>query len=232
MASPYISTITHDDIDFYYVPDIYGQKYRRLIVHSEGHIKTKRGWSLIVWLCTCLCGNKVVVPRQKVMSGHTKSCGCLREDETRNRKTTHGHNTKRRGMTATYRTWRSMHQRCNNPNVVCFFRYGGKGITICERWNSFESFLQDMGIRPEGHTLDRIDCFGNYEPENCRWATASQQARNRSNTLKLSWNDKTLTIFEWEEQTNIPAVALLHRVRYQGWTAERALTTPLKKGSR
>lgn len=130
-----------------------------------------------VWLCRCECGvEKRLTSCNLSGSRPVRSCGCLRRDF--GKQGTHGHtlNGKR---SPTYNSWRSMRRRCNSPNYRQYNLYGGRGITICPRWDSFENFLADMGERPEGTSLDRIDHDGNYEPSNCRWATPKEQAANR-----------------------------------------------------
>ena len=128
----------------------------------------------------CECGAVVEVDVRAVRSGNTKSCGCLKREVLAERnKALSTHGESHFNMTPEYSSWIAMRRRCLNPNMKAWPNYGGRGITICDRSSSFENFLADMGRRPEGHSLDRIDSNGNYEPANCRWATAKQQGSNR-----------------------------------------------------
>lgn len=134
--------------------------------------------------------------------------------------------TKGRRGGATYHAWKSMRSRCSTD-----LDYAGRGITVCERWNSFETFLADMGERPSAdHSLDRKDNDGNYEPSNCRWATRSEQQLNRRVNHVLTYQGKTQPLVVWARELSIPVSTLVERIRRYGWTVEQALsrTTPLK----
>lgn len=151
------------------------------------------------WQAECDCGNVVVVASGELRKGSVRSCGCLRQEHAatvgRKTRTTHGE-TVDGHTTVEYQTWKNMHVRCENPKVREFPRYGGRGITVCERWHSFENFLADMGRRPgAGLSIDRYpNNNGNYEKSNCRWATAKQQASNRRpKTNKGEVNDRNIT---------------------------------------
>lgn len=130
--------------------------------------------------------------------------------------------------TREYSTWQSMLNRCRRPKTRSYERYGGRGITVCERWRTFENFLADMGPKPPGMSLDRIDNDGNYEPGNCRWATWSQQNRNKNNNTRLSYKGLTLPMSEWAERFGLSLNVLQLRL-LKGWSIEKALYQPLRK---
>jgi hypothetical protein len=121
-----------------------------------------------------------------------------------------------------------MLQRCNDPNSSGYYKYGAKGVTVCERWLIFENFLEDMGIKPEGYSIDRIDPFGDYTPENCRWSTPKEQTRNKRNNLRVTFNGETLLVIEWAEKLGLKYRTLRQRLT-SGWSIEDALTSPLQK---
>jgi hypothetical protein len=161
-----------------------GRQFGRLTVIAEAGRDQRK----VTWLCSCDCGATVVVRGTVLRNGHTRSCGCLKREltsrrftgnKTRRHHVVHGHTTGRRASRE-YKSWAAMKQRCQNSNHEHYPYYGGRGITVCQRWlGSFENFLEDMGPRPEGRTLDRVDPNGHYEPDNCRWATPQEQRANR-----------------------------------------------------
>lgn len=134
------------------------------------------------WVCRCDCGTLCVVRGASFRSGATKSCGCYRLERVREAATRHGCTAGRTNNDRTYRSWRAMRGRCLNPKNVNWHNYGGRGISICKRWDDYSLFLADMGIRPAGKSIDRIDNSKNYSPDNCRWATPAEQSRNSRKT--------------------------------------------------
>ena len=170
----------------------------------------------------CDCGVEKFIRKDHVKSGLVKSCGCYNKEVAAAR---HTHGCARLNkVTAEYKIWCYMITRCTNPNAGCYKRYGGRGITVCERWRKFENFLADMGTRPDGLTIERKDNSGNYEPGNCKWATRTAQANNRRSSLNIAFGGKTMTLAEWGRTIGMPAGRLYQRIR-AGWSIEKTLTT-------
>jgi hypothetical protein len=172
------------------------------------------------WECLCECGNTKIVSQSNLRSGAVLSCGCLQKERAALAKKTHGSSG-----TSTYETWCSMKKRCSNKASKDWAQYGGRGIAVCSRWQDFALFLTDMGDKPANMTLDRINPDGNYEPENCRWATIIEQARNKRTNVKITAFGKTKTLPEWSEEMGIHYKCLAKRIR-SGWPPEKALTLP------
>lgn len=155
--------------------ELTGRTFGRLTVTSNWEVRKEAGkYDRTYWECKCSCGNTKWAKVSNLMNGTTKSCGCLR-------RSAHGHGTGSRSPT--YQTWKAVKDRSFNKAINDYARYGNEGIVMCERWLTFANFLEDMGERPEGCTLDRIDNTKGYYKENCRWATIKQQARNRRTTI-------------------------------------------------
>lgn len=210
-----------------------GQRYERLVVIREAGRHATSG--AITYLCQCDCGTETVVAGIGLKHGTTQSCGCLRTERARKALRERGHGHTIGGPSPTWISWSSMRQRCYLKTMKCYPRYGGKGITVCDRWrDSFENFLADMGQRPEGMTLDRIDPDGNYEPDNCRWATNEVQRENRRpvgqsqiNRAEFQRQWKTgMPIDEIAEHFSLTANQVrtqAHYLRERGWDVPRRL---------
>lgn len=179
------------------------------------------GSSCAQWLCRCSCGVERVVNSASLVSGRSSSCGCFAKEMASINSMSHGHNTNS-GQSPTYKSWRSMLRRCNDPKQPGYKNYGGKGIKVCEEWKVFSNFLADMGEREIGKTLDRIDGNGNYEKGNCRWFDMKEQANNRSNNHHLTHNGETHTVSQWAEKLNISDGTIRARL-FRGFSTEDAL---------
>lgn len=166
--------------------DVIGKKFGRLFVQEAQHYEKSPGVFDLRYRCACECGNSTFVTASKLMIGQIVSCGCYLREVTVSRSLTHG-DTRRGKRNRVYGIWAGIIQRCVNPNVKGYPYYGGRGISICDRWrygegglSGYECFRDDMGARPSlKHSVDRVDNDGNYDPGNCRWATPKQQANNK-----------------------------------------------------
>ena len=199
--------------------DLRGLSFGRLTVVERG--PDKRGHR--TWWCVCSCGERLLVDGGNLVSGHTRSCGCLRVEVTRERLQTHGLR-----HTPEYRIWHHMIQRCHNPRDAAYHNYGGRGIIVCDRWrDSFLLFVHDMGLRPTPqHTIERTNNALSYTPENTVWATRLAQARNKRTTRLLTLNGTTQPLTVWAEQLHLKPQRIHSRL-HRGWSVERALTTPM-----
>lgn len=186
-----------------------GQRFGRLIAIEIAGKQRKMN----TWRCICDCGNETITTATRLKSGKTRSCGCLAGE--------------RHGMagTRTYRIWGLMKDRCNNPKSRVYAWYGGRGIKVCDRWNdSFSAFFEDMGECPPNLSIDRIDPNGHYEPNNCRWATDIEQARNTRTNRILTIDGQSKTVAEWSEITGI-STSTIHRRLVLGWSDDETLKT-------
>jgi len=192
---------------------------------------TKAG---IYWNCTCDCGKDAAVFGGSLTSGKSKSCGCLRDEETAKRNFKHGVTTgcHRAQPPRTYNCWRNMKARCSNPNNHKWPDYGGRGVAVCEKWQTFAGFFEDMGECPPGHSIDRINVNGDYEPANCRWANNVEQANNQRDNTLLTHNGKTQTLAKWSREVGISHTTILQRINRGGWSVERALSENVQFGPR
>jgi len=181
------------------------------------------------WKCRCDCGVEKSFMGSHLRHQRIMSCGCSNIDNLRRMaegNVTHGHARKHGLRSLTHRIWTHMKQRCLNPNTTKFKNYGGRGVSVCHRWLTFENFLADMGECPKGLTIDRYpDNNGNYEPGNCRWATDQQQRENRRDTVLIKYQGVTMCGTRWAEKMGLKPRTLLGRIQ-NGWTIEAALTTP------
>lgn len=143
--------------------------------------------------------------------------------------TKHGHTKGNKHGTPTYKSWCHMVERCTNPNAVNYDRYGGAGVTVCERWLTFANFLEDMGERPKRLTLDRKESDRGYEPGNCRWATAFEQSRNRKNVVPFEYHGALRPVHELALVAGVPGHEIRRRVRDRGWPVEKAVETPMRR---
>jgi hypothetical protein len=199
-----------------------GQVFGRLTVLGRGEFRPEQ----TMWRCRCECGAEKEVDGKSLLYGRTVSCGC-RMRETGALRATHGE--ARHGQLSTeYKVWLSMVNRCTNPNNRTYPQYGGRGVTVCERWRSFEAFLEDMGRKPTPlHTIDRIDNAKGYEPGNCRWATRRQQCENRSMTVWITINGVTRCLSEWARMAGVHRETIRQRLR-RGVPPEMAILSTAK----
>lgn len=190
--------------------DMTGKRVGRLVVLKLAYIKREAHW-----LCQCDCGQLTNVAGSQLRKATTKSCGCGRKTQNG------GHGTPE------YTSWKDMKRRCYNPRARYYHIYGGRGITICDRWRtSFVNFLADMGPKPFPEaSIDRIDNDGNYEPGNCRWATKLEQSHNSRKVRNITYNGETHCLREWARRIGITKRTLSVRLE-RGWSLEKALTTP------
>lgn len=179
-----------------------GTKFGRLNVIKKDTDSSKK----YRYICSCECGNVKSVLSNNLNTGGVKSCGCLRSDVAKKLRTKHGLSRAR-----VYRIWRCMIDRCNAGNVNGR-NYYGKGIKVCERWKiSFDNFLADMGLPPEGTSIDRINNNGNYEPSNCRWATWAEQCSNKSTNVFIDYDGLRMTMAEWSRSLEVPYHIIMSR---------------------
>lgn len=201
--------------------DIVGQQFGYLTVLDY----SGRHGARPMYRCRCICGSERNYGRSNLRSGGTKSCGCKSIELQLVKRIRHGMNN-----TKTYAVWEAMIQRCTNPRWKAFKNYGGRGITVCERWRAFENFFADMGEAPSGLQLDRIDNNLGYFKDNCRWATPLVNSRNRRPNVLITWKGETHCVSEWAEITGILDETIRYRF-HKGWAPEAIFnTSPVGRG--
>lgn len=196
--------------------DLTGKTFGRIMVVQDVGRSPRKD---VMWLCKCKCGNETRLPTRKLLSNETVSCGCFRNDLVKMRQTTHNHS-----RTPTYTSWNSMINRCTNRKHTSYKNYGARGIQVCDRWlGSFDNFLSDMGERPKGKSLDRIDVNKGYEPNNCKWSTRKEQQRNMRNNIMLEHKGEIKSLPEWCEILNLDYNKARNKFRYKDYTIEELL---------
>lgn len=201
--------------------NLVGQRFGRLVAIERFKGDDKKDYTR--WVCLCDCGNQKIIARASLRNGETQSCGCLQKEDVSRRQKTHG-----KSRTKEYYSWRNMLRRCYDVNSVGYENYGGRGISVCNDWHIFENFLADMGLKPEGYSIERIDNDGNYEKNNCKWATKQEQNSNTRQNRIITYNNKTQTLEAWARELNISSQTLSKRL--DAWNdVEKAFTTPVRK---
>jgi hypothetical protein len=204
--------------------ELAGEKYGRLTAISDGGKRGKNGE--VYWVFHCDCGNNHTARARSVIIGTTKSCGCLQKEMAKG-KAKHGHLSGYR-HSPEYATWRAMLRRCKDIKFSDYYMYGGRGIKVCDRWNDFLLFLEDVGDRPEGMTLDRFpNKDGDYEPGNVRWSTPKEQARNMRANRIIEFDGKKMCVAEWADALGIDQNTIRARL-FNGWSGYRALSVPVR----
>lgn len=198
--------------------EMVGRKFGKLTVIDKGRTTSAGN---ILWLCECECGNTTHRSKSSLRANPNLSCGCYHK---------HNHGIVKHGMarTPTHGVWDAMKQRCLNPNNIAFANYGGRGISVCDRWKTFSNFHDDMGEKPPGMELDRIDVNGNYEPGNCRWATKKENNRNKRRTYMVTYEGRVMPLVECAEIVGMCRAVLRGRLD-SGWDLHKAITTPVQK---
>lgn len=203
--------------------DRVGDRYGRLTVLERAANSANPKDTNARWLCQCDCGSTSIAYGNDLARGKVSSCGCW------NKERIFKHGLSRSRMKTIYA---GIHQRCGNVNEPSYHNYGGRGITVCARWSGSDglvNFVADMGQRPNGYSIDRIDNDKGYSPDNCRWATMSQQLNNRRNNRVIEFRGEKKTMSEWAKSTGYGFDNLRNRIDRYGWSIERALTTAVRK---
>lgn len=201
--------------------NIEGQRFGRLVVV----LRYKSANNFAMWECICDCGKKVIAQGVRLRCGKIRSCGCLKHDTSAAKATLHG-----MSATKTYNTWHNMKHRCTDLGSLTSKNYGDIGISVCDRWlESIDNFVEDMGHRPAGMYLDRIDNSKGYCKSNCQWLTRKDNNRKKGNTVYLEYNGKKMSMAEWSDCTGISLGTLWRRINTLGWSVEKTIITPVVK---
>lgn len=210
----------------YPTEDLTGRIFGRWHVLKRVSNKRYGSTTRTAWLCQCECGTQREVLANALLREKSLSCGCYKEELSHVART-HG-DARRSGRTPEFQAWTNMRSRCLNPNTPKWKNHGGRGITICPQWDSYEQFLTDMGRRPTvKHSLDRIDNDGPYSPENCRWATDAEQTQNMRKNRYITFQGRTQILALWAREYNIHPSAFHARFSL-GWPMERIISTPVR----
>ncbi len=205
--------------------DITGIRYGRGVVLGFGGVSNGQK---SLWFVRCDCGNIMKVQVSNLISRGSISCGCLNIEKTIERNTTHGLAKKGAKLPPEYAVWSSILARTQNPKTKNFKDYGGRGITVCERWLSFENFFEDMGERPgKEYSIERNNNNLGYSPDNCRWATKVEQNNNRRSNHPITHNGRTINLGQWADELGIKVSTIQCRLNI-GWGINKALTTPVR----
>jgi len=188
--------------------DITNNKYNQLLV--LGYVGNGK------WHCKCDCGNTKIVSTNKLNNGHVKSCGCLAKTNA----------VKHNAIgTREYITWTNIKARCTNPNNNSYHNYGGRGITVCDKWlKSFENFYEDMGICPKGFSIERVNNDKGYNKDNCIWASSKTQSMNRRSNFIINYKGEEKPLKEWCEDLNLEYKKVFARIKQLGWTIDKAFS--------
>lgn len=194
-----------------------GTRFYKCVIVKEAQKIQRTSRKVRAFECQCDCGSVFVAQLSRLRNGDIKSCGCI-------------HAPHNQSKTLTYNIWKSMRQRCFNQKNKDYPSYGALGVTVCDRWSEYLMFVIDMGICPKGMSIDRVDTKGNYNKENCRWATPIEQANNKRSTIRYDVNGINGSISELSRRFNHKPRLIYDRLRL-GWSLHRALTVPITTNS-
>lgn len=208
----------------YRVKNIVGQRFGRLTAIAFAGSTRKAKWT-----CRCDCGSTVEVDGGGLRGGHTRSCGCLKREVSKEVNTIHGFSTRER-VASEYKSWAGIKDRCTNPKRKDYPRYGGRGVRVCDRWlHSFENFIADMGEKPSSrHSIERLNNDGDYEPRNCVWATSIEQQNNKRTSRFITSGGRTQTVETWAREIGVKSCTLRWRLNH-GWSDEETVNPKTRK---